>query len=729
MYKVATAYAVSGWLIMQVVNTIGNNLGWPNAIAAVITKILIVGFPIALVLTWLFEFTPLGLKRTGAVQKDTTDNKKAGRRLDKLIIGTLAVTLCFMLVERMFFAELVSINTRQQASIAVLPFVNFSSDKENAYFADGLTEQILDELAGLSGLQVTARTSSFKFKDTNEDARDIGEQLSVNYLLEGSVRFDSKRNRIRITAQLINASNGYHLWSETYEDDFDEIFAIQEKVSRKVASKLKVQLLPDEDVALSTKLTENTEAYKLYILSREFSVKRNDRDLVKGIDLLKQALELDPNFAEAHAEISFLYGQRSFYGNLSKKDKDSFQEFHLKKALDLAPNKPEVLRAKARYFVGLRKDSTQVIVDLRKAIKLKPNYADAHHMLFSALYWAKHRHLGIKSLERAVELDPLNNFFAEMLAQEYFLSFNEQDKGLEILDKIIAKDSSGSALRRKSTFVAIEPRGDLFQAFKLIHEAGKKEPYAMGNYNFHAMFSLDLDLLPVSEKYVRGLQLRYPNNENHTFDNTAFFYLMKKEYVKLKEWIDFWVAEKGLDKSTKAVWMSDYYAGLGNYSKAMQVFEEAFPTIAHDEIKSADLNRGLADNLVMYIELLRLKKENQRANDLSEQLCGFYNMQITNDALLRSSYKNEILLKCFYMSNDTLNFLKTLENRFFVKKDRLDVFSSMKVGNYKRFENNLDYKALEKRITKEIHRQRAEVIAYLKKEGDWEDAWDNLLGL
>ncbi len=140
------------------------------------------------------------------------------------------------------------------------------------------------------------------------------------------------------------------------------------------------------------------------------------QDLEKGIDLLKQALELDPNFAEAHAELSFLYGQRFFYGNLSKKDRNEFMLFHLEKAVEIAPDKPEVLRAKARYFQGLRKDSTQVIADLRKAIKLKPNYADAHYMLYQALYWAKQPQLGIKSLEKAVELDPLNNFFAAMLA-------------------------------------------------------------------------------------------------------------------------------------------------------------------------------------------------------------------------------------------------------------------------------------------------------------------------
>jgi TolB-like protein len=727
VYKVATAYALSGWLIIQVVNTLGPNLNWPDSIPSIVTKILLVGFPIALVLTWLYEFTPQGLLRTGTVQEDTDDNRKASRRLNRVIIGTLAFTLCFMLVERVFFAERTSINEYQKASIAVLPFMNMSSEKENEYFADGLTESILDKLAQLSGMQVTARTSSFKFKGKNEDVRDIGQQLSVNYILEGSVQYDRRSNRIRITAQLINVGNGYHLWSDTFEDDFDEVFRIQEDVSRKVASKLRVQLLPEEEKALTAKLTENTDAYKLYLKARTFSAKRDDKNLEQAISLLNQALEIDPEFAEAHAELSFLYPQRFFYGNLSKEVRDERMDFHLKKALSIAPNKPEVLKAEASYHLRLRIDSSKAISNLRKAIELKPNYADAHYALFQALGWAKQMELGVKSLERAVELDPLN-FFASTLAMKYYYNYHDHKKAFAILDNVIKSDSTGRAAREKAKIIASEPYGDLVEAFKLIHKGDEMSPYSLGNLIYHTLFPLNLDLAPISEKYGRQMQMRFPDNE-WMFLNISFLHSFKKEYNKRKEWVEFWIEEKDLDNKEVAREIQSLNVELGNYSVALRTFEEAFPELVEKEITAEDLEYLVAEDFSLYIELLRYNKLHLKANVLSEELCDFYKEQVKNDSLMPPSVKYEITMDCYYLSNDTLNFLNTLEERFFIKKDRLGIFSNIKAGRWKRFENNSAYQALVKKITKETHRMRAGVIEYLKEEGDWDPAWDKELGL
>jgi TolB-like protein/Tfp pilus assembly protein PilF len=634
-----------------------------------------------------------------------------------------------MLVERVFFAGNVSINKRQEASIAVLPFVNMSAEEENEFFADGLTEQILDELAQLSGLQVTARTSSFKFKDKNEDVRKIGEELTVNYILEGSVQYDGRRNRIKITTQLINANNGYHLWSETYEDDFDEVFGIQEDVSRKVASQLKVQLLPEEEKALSSKLTDNTEAYKLYLKARQFSMKRTDSDLQKAIELLNQALELDSNFAEAHAELAFVYPQRHFYGNLSKEDRDELRQYHLDRALELAPDKPEALRAKALRIYQERGDSSQVINDLRRAIKLKPSYADGYYFLNQALSWAKQPELALKSLEKAVELDPLNNFFAEMLASRYFYSEKQYARALDILDRTIANDSSGRSLRFKALMIANHPYGDMVQAFKLIHKAGKSEPYIMGNLNYQAMFALDLDLPQVSEKFLDILKVRYPDNEVHTFSNVSFLHAYKKEFSKQKDWIDFWVSEKSLDKKTEVFERVGVNVGKGKNKEALELFESEFPELKNGSPDINYLDYGTAEDWVFYIDLLKLNKVDERADSLVTEICDFYKGQIAKDSLMPSGFRYNILLDCYYLSDDLRNFTRTLRERYFDKRSRFQVYSHMMVGWYQRFESLPEYQDLFREIETETHRMRAEVIEYLKEEGDWDPAWDEELGL
>jgi TolB-like protein len=715
---------------MQVVDTMSNNLEWPPAIASWITKILIVGFPITLVITWLYEVTPQGLKRTGAIQEDTPENRKSGKRLNHIIIGALAITICFMLVERVFFAGNVDINKRQQASIAVLPFANMSSQEENGYFADGLTDQILDELANLSGLQVTARTSSFKFKDRNEDVRKIGEELDVNYVLEGSVQFDGRSNRIKIIAQLINASNGYHLWSETYEDDFDGIFGIQEDVSRKVASQLRIQLLPEEDKILSEKLTENSEAYKLFLESRQYSMQRNDKDLTKAIELLKKALELDPNFAEAHAELAFVYPQKHRYGDLSREERDRLREYHLNRALELAPEKPEVLRANALKIRQENGDSTKMIADLRKAIKIKPNYADAHYLLYQGLNWAEQGKTSIKSLERAVELDPLNEFFAVMLADNYHRYYGKVDKGIQILDRLIANDSSTRAMRSKALVLMQEPMGDLAEGYKLIYEAYKKAPDEFGNLTYNLKSSLGLDLLPLSEKFSNILQMRYPDNPI-TFSNISLPLYFKNESQKLLDLVDFWSAEKSLTKAEEIITRADIHIMKGNVKEARRIFEGAYPDLRKMEFEVDKLEFWTTyAELWYYAEILKLDNDRDKADLLGQKICEFYKFQIDSNKFLPKYQSNLLELDCYYFSDDTTSFVKAYENRYFTKKDRFHGgFGDIKMGDYQRFHNSREFKKLFERITEETHRHRTEVLAYLKKKGDWDPAWHKELGL
>lgn len=729
VYKVATAYAIASWLIIQVVDTIGPNLNWSDSVGPLVTKLLIVGFPIALILTWLYEFTPHGLKLTGKTQEDTSDNRKAGKRLNRMIIVALSLLIIVLLVDKLFVSGPVLYNEKQIASIGVLPFTNRSIDPEHEFYADSLTEQILNELASISALRVPARTSSFAFKDKNQDIRNIAELLRVNYVLEGSTRYDSTQNRIQITVHLINASTGYHIWSNTYDEYFVSIFDVQEDISRKVAKQLEVKLLPNEDTALASNLTDNTEAYKLFLKSREFSIERNDEDLKKAIDLLKQALELDPNFAEAHAELSFVYGQRTFYGNLNKDERDKLMEFHVGKAVEIAPEKPEVLRAKGRYNMGLRRDSTQVIADLRKALKLKPNYSDAHYLLYQALSWAQKPELAHKSLEKAVEVDPLNGFFNRILARDYFWKYDDHEKGLEIADRLLKNDPYDVVARFKSLMIAGEPYGDKVGSFKLVHRLIQKEPYAMGNINYNLLSCLSLDLLPLAEKYARIFQLRYPDNEGTTYNNVFALYAFKKDYSSMLDHINIWASEKNLDSRTYAGDLSWTYSLMGDNQKALTLFEESFPKLSDAAQAKEKLVETWEDwVLAGYIEYLRIEGEQEKADALSKVLCDFYTEKIENKEYKKAQIR-DLKLGCAYAKNDIETFLSVLEEYYFERKDIRDIYTDLHSGYYRLFEDDPRYQKLFKRIRDDIHRQRAEVIAYLKEEGDWDPAWDKELGL
>ncbi len=729
VYKVTVAYLVTSWLIIQVVDTIGPNLNWSDSVGPLITKLLIVGFPIALILTWLYEFTPKGLKLTGKTQEDTEDNRRTGKRLNQTIIVALSLVLIVLLIDKLFVSGPVLYNEKQIASIGVLPFINRTVDPDHEFYADSLTEQILNELATISALRVPARTSSFAFKNKNQDISIIAERMKVNYVLEGSIRFDSVQNRIWIRVHLINASTGYHMWSNTYDEYFDSIFDIQEDISRKVAAELKVRLIPQEDEALAGQLTENTEAYKLYLKSRQYSMKRDDENLGTAIGILNEALDIDPNFAVAHAELSTLYSLRFFYGNVSKQERDEKREYHIRKAIELDPDLPEVLRAKAyKYWTsGGKEDLKECIADLEKAIEIKPNYADAHHDLYIALGQDHQGRASLDALSRAYDLDPMNEKFGFSLANESFRSQNKPEDGLRIIDEVIERNPSNLiAVVQKSWMLSASPNGDLAGAFKLYHSAMKKDPFERPNPMI--VFSMDIDLDPVRDKYAAIQKLQYPDNEDHTFGNILLIYWLTKDFDGARNWISYWETEKNLEPEIARLELASIESEFGNHGPALEVLEEIYPKFKDRSLNAKEIDGGFEWELRYYIELLWLTEQTEAAKLLADQLCEYYQ----NKANFKYIYAGEVdrmNVACYYAQNDVFNFNKALEEKYFVNKGKSNVFSELKSGYYRLFEDDPDFQLLKKRITEDIHRQRAEVIAYLKEEGDWDPAWDKELGL
>ena len=324
IFRVAGVYAVVGWILMQVVSVMTPALNLPDWVDSFFAVALIIGFPVAMLLAWAFEMTPEGVKRAENVKDGDSITDKTGRKLDYAIIsglvlvGTLIVGSQFtaqksaapeitVQVEIPGTSETNQTNeTDERPSIAVLAFADMSADGDQEYFSDGMAEEILNALAKIPDLRVAGRTSSFSFKGKNEDLTIIGQTLRVGHILEGSVR--KQGERVRITAQLIKADDGFHLWSETYDGTLDDIFDLQEKIARAIAGELQVLLNVGEDTRLADTRTDNKQAYDLYLQGRALSRQSfGEGVMAKAVTLLESAVALDPQFADAWAALGHAY--------------------------------------------------------------------------------------------------------------------------------------------------------------------------------------------------------------------------------------------------------------------------------------------------------------------------------------------------------------------------------------------------------------------------------------
>ena len=312
VYKVAITYAVVGWLIAQIATQIFPFLEIPNWIIRLVIVLIAIGFPIALVIAWAFEATPEGIKRT-EVADAAREHSRGKVWVCVVIVGALLSISLFFLgrytgSRTTAEGEHAPTSAIPQKSIAVLPFLNLSADKNDEYLSDGMTEELLNVLTKVKSLHVPGRSSSFAFKGKNEDDifRKVGEQLHVNAVLEGSVR--KAGDKLRITAQLINVADGFHLWSETYDRDMKDILAVQSDVAKRVVQALQVELGVDEARALAKKPTENPEAHRLYLLGRYHFAKFTRAGWTNAIHYFEQALQVDPNFALAYCGLADTYG-------------------------------------------------------------------------------------------------------------------------------------------------------------------------------------------------------------------------------------------------------------------------------------------------------------------------------------------------------------------------------------------------------------------------------------
>ena len=420
VFRIAVAYLVSAWVALQLADIVLESIEAPNWVIQAFMLAIGLGFPLALVFAWAFEMTPEGIKKERDVDRSQSITRQTGQKLNRGIIVALSIAVVLLLFDRfvpMGSREQPAVEpaarpaaAEQAKSIAVLPFVNMSSDTEQEYFSDGISEEILNSLARVKELKVAGRTSSFAFKGQNQDLRQIGETLGVDHILEGSVR--KSGTKVRITAQLIQVDDGFHLWSDTYDREMDDIFAIQDEISTAILTELKAHLLVGEQITVTTARADS-EAYDLYLLAKQRMYERTGPTIQSAAELLDRAIAIDDTYAPAYAQrgiATLLLSEGSgTYGEIPHEQAQSQGKLYLDKALDLDPELAEAWAGLGLYYIGgLTADSWQQAIEpLQKALALNPGLINASNWLNNAYQAlgkpAKAREVVMNMIER----DPL----------------------------------------------------------------------------------------------------------------------------------------------------------------------------------------------------------------------------------------------------------------------------------------------------------------------------------
>jgi TolB-like protein/Flp pilus assembly protein TadD len=451
VYRVAIAYIVAAWALAQGLAQVLPLFEISNSVIRVVIVLLLIGFPVALVLAWVFDITPQGIRATPKAPPGTH------RRRNIIMLAAAGIVISavagFLLLPRAMAHKI-------DKSIAVLPFQNLSDEKENAYFADGVQDDVLTNLSKIGDLKVISRMSVMSYRgDGARNAREIGKALGVGTLLEGSVR--RMGNRVRVSVQLIDAENDRHLWAEDYDRDLTDVFAIQTDLARKIASALQAKLSPNENARLDRQPTKDSDAYLLYVQAHDYA-NRPDRlreTSLKAEELYEQTIKLDPNFALAFAGLSIVesWMYHSYEPTAARREK---ARLNANEALRLQPDLPEGhLALGYSYYYGDR-DYERALNEFEIAKRDLPNEADAYSAIAAIQRrqgkWAESN----ANFEKSASLDPKNatvlfNFSINYMAQR---DFETADK---LLDRAIAADPRSFAAHGMKSALAIAWKGDV----------------------------------------------------------------------------------------------------------------------------------------------------------------------------------------------------------------------------------------------------------------------------
>jgi TolB-like protein len=621
VFKVGISYIVMAWLVMQVADIILNNVVAPGWVFHVLLLFLAVGFPFAIFFAWAFELTPDGLKREHEIDRSQSITPHTGKKLNNLIVAVMALALAYFVYDKFVVsagretvaiesaveeatsqaleeqAATPAVSAEPEKSIAVLPFVNMSSDAEQEYFSDGISEEILNALAKVKGMQVTGRTSSFAFKGQNQDLRVIGKALDVNHILEGSVR--KSGNTVRITAQLIQVDNGFHLWSGAYDRELDDVFAIQDEIANNILQQLKATLLGEEITAVTAARTD-AQAYDLYLLAKQRMYERTGPTIEAASELLDRAIAIDPDYAPAYAQrgIATLLLAEGWggYGNIPRKQAEAQAKLYLDKALALDPNQAEAWAGLGLYHYTQPTvaEQLQAIEALQKALAINPGMIDASNWLGNALVSLGRPAEAYDVKMGMIARDPLYRPGISNAVLS-FVRFGQQEQAFAFLDRIQPLIPNAAMLQQAEATIRLS-LGQVAESLALIETSVALNPSSSGARNLRSFAWMD------SHQYERVA------DEDESWRQVyALAFLGRDEEASI-------LAFKRADERADVGTLFNYLNMAGRSDELITYLEERWPNL--DALREGFPHYGVfSDFLMLDVALAYSRAGNQQRFD------------------------------------------------------------------------------------------------------------------
>ena len=722
VFKVATAYAIAGWLIIQVVTSISEPLSLPDWFDTGVILLVFIGFPIALIIAWAFELTSEGLKKSKEIEITKSVTASTGKKLNRIIIAVLSLAVIFLVINRVFYAQASSSGDSSGiASIAVLPFVDLSPKGDQEYFSDGLSEELLNVLAKVKEMKVAGRTSSFKFKGKNDDLKVMGAELGVAHILEGSVR--KSGDRIRITAQLIKVNDGFHMWSETYDRDYsaENLFDVQDEISQQVLEVLKVKLLGTKDEANNkTKIpTKNTKAYEAYLKGNQLLLNRKPKEIEEAILLFKEAIALDTKFALAYARLAIAYSHLTIYGNIDMKIVPKLIRDNADQALLLDNTLGTAYAALANYY-ELKLEFKKGKEANKKAYELEPNNSEIV-MWYANSLGTEDAKLRTELYERAYEIDPLAPVVITNMAND-LLRNKKIDEAEAMAKKNVELNPDYSGVDNMLiNMLRNSPNGKLDEAFINTYKAYQKKPNNLQILGLLSATALDINLLSISLEAEEKLTELYPENQATTavhFENYTFQREFGEIFKEMGAVYDkFGIGDGSEYKLGAELQKFDFNK---NYKGAVTYIEKYHPIYTSDTLSVAPYE---LDVILAYLSVIYSKVGKE---DMADRLARLYTKKVKSEFKFDGALDKEDIPTLFsyaYSAALTKNAKLTtdiLNELYFKRKSKLRmyVYQDMDMVLRQVQETN-EFKELTTRVNADLKQMRTTAVEFLKSQSKW----------